>query len=519
MHESPAIRPAARTRLARRHRSLRGVATGRMRSALALLGVVAIAASLPLLAPTAAGADAPNFVSSSGITVTATRWITARTLEADISTSLVAANSINGPHRIRVTLPTAYAANPTARYPVLYLLHGGAGGNSAQWTTGGGAAEQITQGKPVITVMADGGKVGWFTNWVNQSKGVQRWADFYETQLIPWVDANLRTVAAKDGRAIAGLSMGGYGAVRIAQDRPDLFASVASFSGAVDLGDMGTRSVVTEQAIESGFPSDGPFGNPFWPNDTVWNQQDPMKRPTRLKGLQVLLYAGAGNSDADVIERTMGQSADRFSKTLTANGVPNFWWMYGRPGPSAPFGCDGGHNFGCWNFALNDALPRILTVLRVPAGTIPPPPPPPPAGTELTANGGFEASSLAPWACSGQCGQDRGAGIARTGANNGWVRNTSGWNDVHQTIAVQQNKTYRITAWLRTSANNKDGYFGMRTSGGQVIGEQKFGSFPGYTQITVTVNSGANTSLVAYAGTWANGDTWVQLDDVSVIQV
>ena len=48
--------------------------------------------------------------------------------------------------------------------------------------------------------------------------------------------------------------MGGFGAVRYAQDRPDLFAYVASFSGAVDLGDPGTRSVITEQAVQNGYP-------------------------------------------------------------------------------------------------------------------------------------------------------------------------------------------------------------------------------------------------------------------------
>ena len=492
-------------------RSPRMPRTGRARWAVPVLAL-ALVAGVQFATATTATADAPNLVSGNGITVTATRWISARTLEADISTPLIAANAINGPHRIRITLPDGYAANPTARYPVLYLLHGGAGGNSAQWTTGGGDAEGITAGKPIITVMPDGGKVGWFTNWVDQSQGAQRWADFYLTQVIPWVDANLRTVAAKDGRAIAGLSMGGYGAVRLAQDRPDLFASVASFSGAVDLGDMGTRSVITEQAIENGYSGNGPFGSPFWPNDSGFNSQDPMKRPTRLQGLQVLLYAGGGTSDGDVIERTMAQSADRFSRTLTANGVPNFWWMYGRPGPSAPYGCDGGHNFGCWNFAFADALPRILTVLRTPSL---PTPPPVPAGTDVLANGGFE-SGQAPWACTGTCGRDSG-GLAHTGTGNGWARSTSGWNDLHQTIAVQANRTYRVTGWLRTSANDTDGYFGLRTPAGQVVGERRVGPLAGYTQVTFTVNSGANTSLVAYAGTWASGDTWLQVDDASVV--
>ena len=50
-------------------------------------------------------------------------------------------------------------------------------------------------------------------------------------------------------------------------------------------------------------------------------------------------------------------------QALDTAGVPHFYWMYGVPGPSAPYGCDGGHNFGCWNFALKDALPRIMAAL------------------------------------------------------------------------------------------------------------------------------------------------------------
>lgn len=446
--------------------------------------------------------------SSDGITVTGQRWITGRTLEVDITTAYVAPIAINGPHRIRVTFPLGYDADPTRRYPVLYLLHGGAGGNSAQWTTGGGTAEEITDGRPVITVMADGGKVGWFTNWVDQSRGAQRWADFYLDQLIPWVDHNLRTVAARDGRAIAGLSMGGYGAVRLAQDRPELFQSVASFSGAVNLGDLGTRAVVTEQAVQSGFAPFAVFGSPFSPNDTVWKAQDPTRRAARLAGMQVLLYAGSGISDVDVLERTMGNSANTFHRALDTAGVPHFWWMYGRPGPSALYGCDGGHNFGCWNMAFDDALPRMLSVLKTPAVA---------PGTNLVVNGSFE-HGRAQWHSLGVGGGDVGLGFARSGAGNGWVRSDAGWNDLHQTIPVTPNRTYKLTGWVRTSANNHGGYFGIRTSTGQVLGEKHYEVLGAYTQLTVSVNSGTNRTLEVFAGTWASGDTWVQVDDVSVVE-
>ena len=75
----------------------------RRRGIAALLAVLLLGA-LPLVAPSPAAADAPNLVSRNGITVTATRWISGRTLEADISTPLISANAINGPHRIRITL-------------------------------------------------------------------------------------------------------------------------------------------------------------------------------------------------------------------------------------------------------------------------------------------------------------------------------------------------------------------------------------------------------------------------------
>jgi S-formylglutathione hydrolase FrmB len=474
------------------------------------LALLALAVALPGAAPAVAGADAPGIVSGSGITVSATRWISSRTLEVDISTAKVAPVAVNGPHRVRITLPDDYFTSGSTRYPVLLLLHGGAGGNSAQWTTGGGAAEAITAGRPLITVMPDGGKVGWFTNWVDQSQGAQAWADFYLQQVIPWIDANLRTIASKSGRAIAGLSMGGFGAVRLAQDRPDLFAYVASFSGAVDLGDSGTRSVVTEQAGQNGFNPYGPFGNPFWPFDGTWNALNPIRRAARLQGVGVALYVGSGINDSDVLEGTMAASAARFHDALNAAGVPHFFWNYGRPGPSSPFGCDGGHNFSCWNFALNDALPRILAALQTPGGT------PAPAG--LT-DGDFEAAGLGPWACQGTCGADHGAGLAHAGTGNGWVRNTSGWNDLHQTIGVTAGRTYTVSAWIRTSSNNADGYLGLRTVGGQVVGETRYARLDGYTKVTATVSSGANTTLVVYAGLWANGDTWAQVDDVTVTAV
>jgi hypothetical protein len=197
---------------------------------------------------------------------------------------------------------------------------------------------------------------------------------------------------------------------------------------------------------------------------------------------------------------------------LTQNNVPHVWWMFGRPGPGAPFGCDGGHNFGCWNFAFNDALPRMLTVLAAPS--VPPPPP----GANVVGNGGFE-SGLGGWECLGTCGADVGAGLARNGVGNGWARGTGGWNDLHQTIPVVAHRTYQVRGFVRTSASAVDGFIGLRNAAGQVLAERRFSALDGYTQLDVTVNAGNHTNLVFFAGVWASGDTWLQLDDVSVVGI
>jgi hypothetical protein len=137
--------------------------------------------------------------------------------------------------------------------------------------------------------------------------------------------------------------------------------------------------------------------------------------------------------------------------------------------------------------------------------------------TNRIADQGFEGTGTSggPWACTGNCGTDRNLGFAHSQRNNGFVRYNQGWNDVHQAVSVTPNTTYRLTGWLRTSTNSDNGFFGIRTTGGAVLGEAHFTRVDAYTMFTATANSGANTSLVAYAGVWTDhGDIWLQLDDV-----
>lgn len=144
-----------------------------------------------------------------------------------------ATNQISWQPAVNVLLPEDYAASPSRRYPVLYLLHGG-----AQDFRKFHLEDDIlglTSGRRLIVVMPDGGVAGWYSNPVLSRSGPRNWENFHIHQLIPWIDANFRTYAEYDGRAVSGFSMGGFGALKYAAKYYGHFASVSSHSGPASL--------------------------------------------------------------------------------------------------------------------------------------------------------------------------------------------------------------------------------------------------------------------------------------------
>lgn len=136
-----------------------------------------------------------------------------------------------------VYLPGGYAAHPRRRYPVLYLLHGFPGRPLAfMETVQMGIVEDTLvarhRAQPLILVMPFG-STGTFTDqeWVNGIRPGNGWARFVAHDLVRAIDARYRTVAGPAGRAIGGLSEGGYGAIDIALHHPGEFSVVESWSG------------------------------------------------------------------------------------------------------------------------------------------------------------------------------------------------------------------------------------------------------------------------------------------------
>lgn len=134
-----------------------------------------------------------------------------------------------------IYLPKGYEESNRS-YPVLYLLHGYTD-NEIGWTQFGEVqqiADEASENLSVtdmIIVMPDAG-VSWY---INNHDGSVNYEDFFTQELIPYVDETYRTRATKEFRAVAGLSMGGYGTLIMATKHSELFTAAAPLSAAVFL--------------------------------------------------------------------------------------------------------------------------------------------------------------------------------------------------------------------------------------------------------------------------------------------
>jgi len=151
---------------------------------------------------------------------------------------------LNADRRITVYTPAGYETNGQ-KYPVLYLLHG-MGGDEDSWSTLGRAAQildnLIVQGKakPMIVVMTNGNsdlQAAWGespTGYVTPTIELPKTTDgsFEEAfpEVVAFVDKAYRTIAGKESRAIAGLSMGGFHSMQISKEYPTLFNYIGLFS-------------------------------------------------------------------------------------------------------------------------------------------------------------------------------------------------------------------------------------------------------------------------------------------------
>ncbi len=135
--------------------------------------------------------------------------------------------SLPQPRNAAVVLPAGYHQS-ARRYPVLYLLHGHGGGHR-NWMERTNLLA-YTARLPLIVVLPDAGN-SWYTN--SSARPEERFEDYVGRDVPAFVDQNFRTLTFREARYVAGLSMGGYGALKLALKLPARFSLAGSFSGAL----------------------------------------------------------------------------------------------------------------------------------------------------------------------------------------------------------------------------------------------------------------------------------------------
>ena len=138
---------------------------------------------------------------------------------------------VGAPLPYNVILPADYgsAASKERRYPVLYLLHG-LMGSAGDWVSERARLADHAASYPFIIVVPEG-RNAWYTDSATAS--AEKFESYIVGELIPDVERRFRAARTREGRAIAGLSMGGYGSLKFGLKHPELFAFAGSMSGAL----------------------------------------------------------------------------------------------------------------------------------------------------------------------------------------------------------------------------------------------------------------------------------------------
>lgn len=316
----------------------------------------------------------PGTSASAAITVVDMEVKSDRVLRYLVSTSSLEMSATT-PLRINFILPTDYDRNRAQRYPVLYALPGTS--NTADVWLNNIDTVELTESLPLIVVIPDGtfdgDGGGFYTNWVDQttSRGVANWETFHTEELVDWVDDNFRTIDDRSGRAIVGISQGGFGSMSYAARNPERYGAAASFSGATSIyynPVCRAGAVTLISAIMTGLNGVqpfAPFGDPV--SDAAnWRAHDPASIVGNLASTQVDVYTSTGLpgiSDLTdpamvgtvAMEALLHASNRCFKQAADAAGIDFGWHSYAV----------GTH---AWNYgtrSLADYLPRLMAFFEI----------------------------------------------------------------------------------------------------------------------------------------------------------
>lgn len=225
-----------------------------------------------------------------------------------VDTISVNTSLLERPMDALVVVPDAASADNATRFPTLYLLHGYSG-NYTEWVRKAPELGMLADRYGLIVVTPDG-RDGWY--WDSPRKAGMKLESFITKEFVPYIDAHYPTLAARNQRAITGLSMGGHGAMFLAARHPDIFGLAGSMSGGLDL-----------RPFPKGWNLREHLGN-IEENGKLWDSMTAASYVDALKAGHVCITFDCGTDDF------FAEVNDAFHRALLQAGVPHDYTS--RPG-------------------------------------------------------------------------------------------------------------------------------------------------------------------------------------------
>src|SRR5579864_9597516 len=173
-----------------------------------------------------------------------------------------------------VILPPGYGEDANRRYPVLYYLHG-LGDNQQMFVRSGGfnLVEELWDRHQIgdFILVSPAGYASFF---MNSYDGRFRYDDFFLQEFMPWIEHRYRVAARRESRGLGGISMGGYGALRMAFLHPQLFGSASAHSAAL-MERLPSVSLNDAPAAGRLRILGDVFGSP--PDRSFWDRNNPLE--------------------------------------------------------------------------------------------------------------------------------------------------------------------------------------------------------------------------------------------------
>jgi S-formylglutathione hydrolase FrmB len=233
-------------------------------------------------------------------------------------------------HAVRycVFVPDGYNAaaggNPARRYPLLYFLHGLGDNEQTLFNSGGWTLIDDLRKKGRIgdfLIVAPEGRRSFY---INSADGSVRYSDFFLTEFTPYIEHKYRARLGRDGRAISGISMGGYGALRLAFAHPELFSAVSAQSAALITESPGELNAASKTGAPLAAVLAAVFGNPI--DVFHWNENSPfvLARKNAESLRRVAIYFNCGQEDNYGFEK----GAEQLHEQLLKEGVRHEYHAY-----------------------------------------------------------------------------------------------------------------------------------------------------------------------------------------------